>query len=111
MARRAADMTSITPDPETVPALGLRQNLAQFSLLVLVTAFVGGMVGLERAILPLIAEREFGLVSKSVILSFIVGFGFVKAFTNLAAGGSPTGSGGRDSLSPVGSSACPFPSC
>jgi MFS family permease len=44
------------------------------------------MVGLERAILPLIAEREFGLVSKSVILSFIVGFGFVKAFTNLAAG-------------------------
>jgi MFS family permease len=79
-------MKSITPAPETVPALGLRQNLAQFSLLVLVTAFVGGMVGLERAILPLIAEREFGLVSKSVILSFIVGFGFVKAFTNLAAG-------------------------
>ncbi len=68
------------------PVLGLRQNLAQFSLLVLVTAFVGGMVGLERAILPLIAEREFRLVSKSVILSFIVGFGFVKAFTNLAAG-------------------------
>ena len=68
------------------PILGLRQNLAQFSLLVLVNAFVGGMVGLERAILPLIAEREFGLVSKSVILSFIVGFGFVKAFTNLAAG-------------------------
>ena len=79
-------MTSTTPAPETVPVLGLRQNLAQFSLLVLVTAFVGGMVGLERAILPLIAEREFGLVSKSVILSFIVGFGFVKAFTNLAAG-------------------------
>ncbi len=68
------------------PVLGLRQNLAQFSLLVLVNAFVGGMVGLERAILPLIAEREFGLVSKSVILSFIVGFGFVKALTNLAAG-------------------------
>jgi MFS family permease len=75
---------STAPDPE--PVLGLRQNLGQFSLLVLVNAFVGGMVGLERAILPLIAEREFGLVSKSVILSFIVGFGFVKAFTNLAAG-------------------------
>jgi MFS family permease len=75
---------STAPDPE--PVLGLRQNLRQFSLLVLVNAFVGGMVGLERAILPLIAEREFGLVSKSVILSFIVGFGFVKAFTNLAAG-------------------------
>ena len=68
------------------PVLGLRQNLAQFSLLVLVNAFVGGMVGLERVILPLVAEQEFGLVSKSVILSFIVGFGFVKAFTNLAAG-------------------------
>ena len=68
------------------PVLGLRENLAQFSLLVLVNAFVGGMVGLERVILPLIAEQEFGLVSKSVILSFIVGFGFVKAFTNLAAG-------------------------
>jgi MFS family permease len=76
--------SSTAPDPE--PVLGLRQNLGQFSLLVLVNAFVGGMVGLERAILPLIAEREFGLVSKSVILSFIVGFGFVKAFTNLAAG-------------------------
>ncbi|HSL92603.1 MAG TPA: MFS transporter [Candidatus Limnocylindrales bacterium] len=72
--------------PAPGPVLGLRQNLGQFSLLVLVNAFVGGMVGLERAILPLIAEREFGLVSKSVILSFIVGFGFVKAFTNLAAG-------------------------
>ena len=79
-------MTSITPAPETVPVLGLRENLAQFSLLVLVNAFVGGMVGLERVILPLIAEQEFGLVSKSVILSFIVGFGFVKALTNLAAG-------------------------
>src|SRR3989304_5494827 len=45
-----------------------------------------GPGGRGRAILPLIAEREFGLVSKSVILSFIVGFGFVKAFTNLAAG-------------------------
>lgn len=79
-------MTRITAALETGPVLGLRQNLAQFSLLVLVNAFVGGMVGLERVLLPLIAEQEFGLVSKSVILSFIVGFGFVKAFTNLAAG-------------------------
>ncbi len=86
MARTAADAANNRAAPVTVPVLGLRQNLAQFSLLVLINAFVGGMVGLERAILPLIAEREFGLVSKSVILSFIVGFGFVKAFTNLAAG-------------------------
>src|SRR4030043_702992 len=60
--------------PDPAPVLGLRENLAQFSLLVLVTAFVGGMVGQGGAILPLIAERGFGLVSKSVILSFIVGF-------------------------------------
>jgi MFS family permease len=67
-------------------ALGLRANLGQFSLLVLINAFVGGMVGLERTVLPLIAERDFGIASKSVILSFIVSFGVVKAFTNLLAG-------------------------
>jgi MFS family permease len=66
--------------------LGLRANLAQFSLLVLINAFVGGMVGLERAVLPLIAERDFGLASKSVILSFLISFGIVKALTNLFAG-------------------------
>ena len=86
MSDKAADNTVFPSAQDSEPVLGLRQNLGQFSLLVLVNAFVGGMVGLERAILPLIAEREFGLVSKSVILSFIVGFGFVKAFTNLAAG-------------------------
>ncbi|HLE62722.1 MAG TPA: MFS transporter [Pyrinomonadaceae bacterium] len=67
-------------------ALGLGANLGQFGLLVLINAFVGGMVGLERTVLPLIAERDFGIVSKSVILSFIVSFGIVKAFTNLLAG-------------------------
>jgi MFS family permease len=67
-------------------ALGLGANLGQFSLLVLVNAFVGGMVGLERTVLPLIAEREFGLASKSAILSFIVSFGIVKAVANLLAG-------------------------
>jgi len=66
--------------------LGLTQNLGQFSLLVVVNAFVGGMVGLERTVLPLIAEREFGIASKSAILSFIVSFGLVKAFVNLFAG-------------------------
>jgi MFS family permease len=67
-------------------ALGLTENLGQFTLLVLVNAFVGGMVGLERTVLPLIAEREFGIASKSAILSFIVSFGLVKAFVNLLAG-------------------------
>jgi MFS family permease len=72
-----------TNNPTT---LGLGANLGQFSLLVLVNAFVGGMVGLERTILPLIAEREFGLASRSAILSFIVSFGVVKAISNLLAG-------------------------
>ncbi len=66
--------------------LGLGANWQQFALLVLVNAFVGAMVGQERAIVPLIAERDFGLVSKSVILSFIVSFGIVKALANLFAG-------------------------
>jgi MFS family permease len=66
--------------------LGLRENWAQFSLLVLVNAFVGAMVGIERALLPLLAEQEFGLASRSAILSFIAAFGAVKAITNLFAG-------------------------
>ena len=66
--------------------LGLKENWRQFTLLVIVNAFVGGMIGLERSILPEIAENEFGLVAKSAILSFIVVFGFSKAFTNYFAG-------------------------
>jgi len=68
------------------PSLGLKANWRQFSLLVLVNAFVGAMVGLERTVLPLIAERDFGLASKSAALSFIVTFGLVKALTNVVAG-------------------------
>jgi len=66
--------------------LGLRENLAQFSTLVAITAFVGAMVGLERATLPLIGRDEFGLASSATVLSFIVAFGAAKAATNLAAG-------------------------
>ncbi|PKD16167.1 MFS transporter [Salegentibacter salinarum] len=66
--------------------LGLKENWKQFSLLVLVNAFVGGMVGLERSILPEIAEKEFGIAATSAILSFIVVFGVVKAITNYYAG-------------------------
>jgi MFS family permease len=76
--------------PKTPPAgglrLGLRSNWQQFTLLVIVNAFVGGMVGLERAVLPLLAEQEFGLASRTAILSFIVSFGIVKALANLLAG-------------------------
>ena len=67
-------------------ALGLRENWQQFSLLVVVNAFVGSMVGMERVVLPLLAEHEFGLVSRAAILSFLVSFGFTKAFANLFAG-------------------------
>src|SRR5262249_41224104 len=58
----------------------------QFSLLVLINAFVGAMVGLERTLLPLMAEQDFGLASKTAILSFIASFGLVKAVSNLLAG-------------------------
>jgi len=66
--------------------LGIRENFGQFSLLVLVNAFVGGMVGLERTILPPLAEREFHLAARSAVLSFIVVFGVTKALTNYLAG-------------------------
>ena len=66
--------------------LGLRENLAQFSLLVAINAFVGAMVGLERSTLPLIGEADFGLGSKAAVMSFIVAFGLAKSLTNLGAG-------------------------
>jgi len=66
--------------------LGLRANAAQFSLLVGLNALVGAMVGLERSVLPLVGEQEFGLASRVAILSFVVAFGIAKAFTNLGAG-------------------------
>jgi MFS family permease len=67
-------------------ALGLSANWHQFALLVAVTAFVGGMVGLERSVLPLLAEEEFGVTSKAAAVSFISTFGLAKALTNLFGG-------------------------
>jgi MFS family permease len=78
--------------PATAPAatppvrLGLRVNLAQFSLLVAVNALVGGTIGQERTILPLLGEREFGLTAYTAGLTFVVAFGITKALANLAAG-------------------------
>ena len=66
--------------------LGLRENLSQLAVLVVINAFVGAMVGLERTLLPLIAERDFGLVSGTAVLSFLVSFGITKAIANLLAG-------------------------
>jgi MFS family permease len=66
--------------------LGLRANWQQFSLLVLINAFVGGMVGIERTVVPLIGSEEFHLASTTLIVSFIVSFGVVKACANLISG-------------------------
>lgn len=66
--------------------LGLKENWQLFTLLVIINAFVGAMIGLERTILPLIAEADFGLISKTVVLSFLISFGLVKAVANLLAG-------------------------
>jgi MFS family permease len=66
--------------------LGLRPNASQFALLVALNALVGGMVGLERSVLPLVGKEDFGLRSSAAILAFVVAFGVAKALSNLAAG-------------------------
>src|SRR5690242_4413419 len=85
-AFKPPDSLFMDTDTDTSPIhLGLRENLGQFSLLVLINVFVGMMVGLERTVVPLIGEKEFGLVSKTAIVSFIVSFGVTKALCNLFA--------------------------
>jgi MFS family permease len=66
--------------------LGLRPNIRQFLILVLVNAFVGAMIGLEQTVVPLIGKDEFGIASSAIIVSFIASFGAVKAILNLLAG-------------------------
>src|SRR5438094_5238097 len=86
--REAADrhrMTAAAPSPRAI-ALGLRANLAQFSLLVGVNALVGGMLGQERTVLPLLATHLFHLTAVTAALTFIVAFGLTKALTNVPAG-------------------------
>jgi MFS family permease len=75
----------MTADASSV-SLGLRANWQQFSLLVLINAFVGGMVGLERTVVPLIGSEQFQIVSTTLVVSFIVSFGVVKACANLVSG-------------------------
>jgi MFS family permease len=79
-------MHTPTEDGPPPVRLGLRENLAQFSLLVGVNALVGGMIGQERTVLPLLAEDEFGLTAFTATLTFIAAFGIVKAATNFVAG-------------------------
>jgi MFS family permease len=75
------------PTPRPV-VLGLAQNAAQFTLLVVVNALVGGMLGQERTVLPLLGEQEFGLQAYTAALSFILVFGLAKSVTNYFAGTS-----------------------
>lgn len=81
---RAAQRALTAASPEAV--LGLGANWRQFSLLVVINAFVGAMIGLERSVMPLLAESEFGLAQHAAALSFIATFGLVKAFANYFAG-------------------------
>lgn len=89
--------------------LGLRENLAQFSLLVAVNAFVGAMIGLERSTLPLVGREDFGVTSSAALLSFIVAFGLVKALTNLGAGALAERFGRRRLLVAGWAAALPVP--
>jgi MFS family permease len=81
-------------DPPDV-RLGLRENAGQFGLLVVVNAFVGAAIGVERTAVPLLAERAFGLTGATVVASFVLAFGLAKALTNLAAGALSAGLGRR----------------
>jgi MFS family permease len=76
----------VTKLPAPPVRLGLRENVGQFSVLMLVNAFVGGMVGLERTLVPLLGSQGFGLVLRTAIFSFIISFGVVKACSNLVSG-------------------------
>jgi MFS family permease len=81
-------MTEAVTGPQTAPSvrLGLKENWPQFALLVLINAFVGGMVGIERTVVPLIGSEEFKISSTTLVVSFIVSFGVVKACANLVSG-------------------------
>ncbi len=82
-AEEADGLTAVTRRPIR---LGLRRNAAQFALLVAVNALVGGMLGQERTVLPLLAQREFGLTAYTAVLTYILAFGLAKAVTNYLAG-------------------------
>lgn len=78
--------TAPVASPTVPPRLGLGANWRQFALLIAINAFVGGMVGMERTVLPLLAGEEFGIASKTAAISFVATFGLAKAFANLFAG-------------------------
>ncbi len=81
-----SEPASLPPPTTSNIRLGLKENWHQFALLVLINAFVGGMVGIERTVVPLIGSEEFGIASTTIVTSFIVSFGVVKALANLVSG-------------------------
>jgi hypothetical protein len=109
MTPTRAPAPPVTPSRRRVVALGLQANWRQFSLLVLINAFVGGMVGIERTVVPLIGAQEFYIDSATLITSFIVSFGIVKALANLVSGQLADTWGGSGSWCSAGYSAflCP----
>src|SRR5712671_1477631 len=81
-----SEAPSVFKSADSCVRLGLKENWRQFALLILINAFVGGMVGIERTVVPLIGSEEFGIASTTLVVSFIVSFGVVKALANLVSG-------------------------
>jgi MFS family permease len=81
-----SEATSAAKSEGSLVRLGLKENWRQFALLILINAFVGGMVGIERTVVPLIGSEAFGITSTTLVVSFIVSFGVVKALANLVSG-------------------------
>ncbi len=81
-----SEAPSVSKSADSCVRLGLKENWRQFALLILINAFVGGMVGIERTVVPLIGADEFGITSTTIVVSFIVSFGVIKALANLVSG-------------------------
>ena len=81
-----SEALSVSKSEDLSVRLGLKENWRQFALLILINAFVGGMVGIERTVVPLIGSEEFGIASTTFVVSFIVSFGVIKALANLVSG-------------------------
>src|SRR6266851_1963860 len=81
-----SEAPSVSKSEDSRVRLGLKENWRQFALLILINAFVGGMVGMERTVVPLIGSEEFGITSTTLVVSFIVSFGVIKALANLVSG-------------------------
>ena len=103
--------TTPAENTEAPLRLGLHENIAQFSLLVGVNALVGGMIGQERTVLPLLAKQEFGLTAFTATLTFIVAFGAVKQRQTSLPARSRTATAANPSSSPAGSSPYRYRCC